>query len=105
MDREHFICESEGPNNIGEMWAETAVARQLEKGATDEIEVAFTMTRRGIVYSAEELEAIRTADPQQYKRIMRRRSMSEKVCWHLRPKAESEIGDGQGSFGLVHRVL
>jgi hypothetical protein len=57
---EHFVCEGEGPNHIGAMWAEKAVARQLKKGGTDEIEVALT-TRSGTAYSADEMEAIQTA--------------------------------------------
>lgn len=62
------------------MRAETAVARQSRKGATDGIEVALTPIRRGTAYSADELGAVQTADRNQYKRIMRRRSMNEKVA-------------------------
>jgi hypothetical protein len=62
------------------MRAETTVARRSRKGAADGIEVAHAPTRRGTAYSADELEAIQNADPKQYKRIMRRRSMNENVA-------------------------
>jgi phage-related tail protein len=70
---------------IGEDWS-----------PTDGIEVALTTSRRGLAYSAEELEAIQTAVPKQCKRIMRRRSMTGTVA-----EATSALKEAFRTMGLV----